>query len=104
MLADPTRVPMYPDLGDKVAVVTGSSRGIGAATARLLAVNGTRVAVNGRDKAAIDNTLGEIRSAGGQALGVVAYATNVWRIFATDKQGHVATVYARFFRYHEVAK
>ena len=76
MLPDLTRVPMYRDLTDKVAVVTGSSRGIGAATARLLAANGTRVAVNGRDQAAIDNTLGEIRSAGGQGIGVVADCTN----------------------------
>jgi len=33
-------------LENKVAVVTGSSRGIGAATARMLAANGARVAVN----------------------------------------------------------
>src|SRR6266536_2329141 len=80
MLPDLTRVPMYPDLTDKVAVVTGSSRGIGAATARLLAANGIRVAVNGRDQATIDNTLGEIRSAGGQAIGVVADCTNLAEI------------------------
>ncbi len=80
MPPDLTRVPMYPDLTDKVAVVTGGSRGIGAATARLLAANGTRVAVNGRDQATIDNTLGEIRSAGGQAIGVVADCTNLAEI------------------------
>jgi hypothetical protein len=32
-------VPTYPDLDGKVAVVTGGSGGIGAATCRLLAVN-----------------------------------------------------------------
>jgi 3-oxoacyl-[acyl-carrier protein] reductase len=39
---DPS-IPTYPDLADKVAVVTGSSRGIGAATCRLLAANGVKV-------------------------------------------------------------
>jgi len=33
-------------LRDKVAIVTGSSRGIGAATAKLLAAHGAKVAVN----------------------------------------------------------
>jgi len=48
-------IPIYPDLADKIAVVTGGSRGIGAAAARLLADNGVKVVVNGRDQAAIDN-------------------------------------------------
>jgi len=33
-------------LRDKVAIVTGSSRGIGAATAKLLAAHGAKVTVN----------------------------------------------------------
>ena len=35
-------MPTYPDLAGKVAVVTGGSGGIGAATCRLLAANGAR--------------------------------------------------------------
>jgi 3-oxoacyl-[acyl-carrier protein] reductase len=35
-----SKVPTYPDLAGKVAVVTGGSGGIGAATCRLLAANG----------------------------------------------------------------
>jgi 3-oxoacyl-[acyl-carrier protein] reductase len=54
--------PTYPDLAGKVALVTGGSRGIGAATARALADNGVRVAVNGRDEAAIDGVVGELDS------------------------------------------
>ncbi len=69
------RVPTYPDLAGKVAVVTGGSRGIGAATCRLLAASGAKVAVNGRDQAAIDAVVAEIRSAGGQAVGAPADCT-----------------------------
>ncbi len=43
------RVPTYPDLAGKVAVVTGGSKGIGAATCVLLGHNGAKVAVCGRD-------------------------------------------------------
>jgi NAD(P)-dependent dehydrogenase (short-subunit alcohol dehydrogenase family) len=55
---DPSKRPSYPDLEGKVAFVTGGSRGIGAATCRMLAENGVRVAVNGRDRAAIDRVDG----------------------------------------------
>jgi len=72
MLTELQRLPTYPDLVNKVAVVTGGSRGIGAVTARALAANGVRVAVNGRDQTAIDRTVGEIHSSGGQAIGVAA--------------------------------
>jgi 3-oxoacyl-[acyl-carrier protein] reductase len=68
--------PTYPDLAGKVAVVTGSSRGIGAATCRLLAANGVRVVVNGRDAAAVDAAVERIRAGGGEALGVVGDATS----------------------------
>jgi 3-oxoacyl-[acyl-carrier protein] reductase len=68
--------PRYPDLAGKVAVVTGGSRGIGAETARTLAANGVRVVVTGRDRAALDDTAGAIRAAGGEAAGVVADGTD----------------------------
>ena len=62
--------PTYPDLAGKVAVVTGGSRGIGAATCRLLAANGARVVVNGRDPATLEETVSRIRGDGGEATGV----------------------------------
>ena len=65
-------IPTYPDLAGKVAVVTGGSGEIGAATCRLLAANGAKVAVNGRDEARIGAVVDELRSDGGQALGVGA--------------------------------
>ena len=57
-------IPVYPDLAGKVAVVTGGSKGIGAATCILLGHNGARVAVCGRDQADIDRVVTEAREAG----------------------------------------
>jgi 3-oxoacyl-[acyl-carrier protein] reductase len=65
-------MPRYPDLAGKVALVTGGSKGIGAATTRALAANGARVAVNGRDRAAIDALVYEVTAAGGEAIAAPA--------------------------------
>ena len=54
----------YPDLDGKVAVVTGGSRGIGAAAALALAANGVSVVIVGRDKAAVDNSVRAVRRSG----------------------------------------
>ncbi len=69
--------PIYPDLAGKVAVVTGGSGGIGAATCRLLAANGARVAVNGRDQAKIDVVVDAIHANGGEAIGVTGDCTDL---------------------------
>ena len=52
------------DLGlkDKVAFVSGSTAGIGFATATALAGEGARVVVNGRTQPAVDAAIAEIRS------------------------------------------
>jgi 3-oxoacyl-[acyl-carrier protein] reductase len=71
------KLPVYPDLAGKVAVVTGGSGGIGAATCRLLAANGAKVAVNGRDQAKIDAVVEAIRAAGGQAIGAAGDCTDL---------------------------
>jgi 3-oxoacyl-[acyl-carrier protein] reductase len=70
------KVPNYPDLVGKVAVVTGGSGGIGAATCRLLAANGAKVAVNGRDPARIQVVVEAIRGGGGEAIGVPGDCTD----------------------------
>ncbi|MFD4764311.1 SDR family NAD(P)-dependent oxidoreductase [Streptomyces sp. NPDC058439] len=57
----------------RVALITGASRGIGAAVARLLASRGMRVVVNyrsSRDEA--EDVVASIRSAGGRAMAVQA--------------------------------
>jgi 3-oxoacyl-[acyl-carrier protein] reductase len=65
----------YPDLEGKTAVVTGGSRGIGAATARALAANGAAVAIVGRDEDALEAVAGSVQAAGGRALAVRADCT-----------------------------
>ena len=57
---------------DRVAIVTGSARGIGAATARRLAEDGMAVAVLDLDEAACAGTVKEIADAGGRAIAVGA--------------------------------
>jgi len=60
-------------LQGRVALVTGASRGIGAATARALAGHGAAVAVNYfRSRNAADQVVGQIVAAGGRALAVAA--------------------------------
>lgn len=71
-MAEALDLPTYPDLAGKVVVVTGGSKGIGASTCRLFGRQQARVAVNGRDQAAIADLVAEIRAAGGEAIGAVA--------------------------------
>src|SRR5260370_14985569 len=71
----------------KIVLVTGASRGIGAATVRLAAAAGYDVAVNYlRDKAAADAVVADVEKAGRRAVAVragVALEADVERLFAT---------------------
>jgi histidinol-phosphate aminotransferase len=53
------------DLAGRVAVVTGSSRGIGRALAEALLARGARVVLNGRDAAALEQARVDLGAAGG---------------------------------------
>jgi 3-oxoacyl-[acyl-carrier protein] reductase len=70
-----TAAATYPDLAGKVAVVTGGSRGIGAATATALAANGAAVAVVGRDARALSAVTEGIEAQGGRAIWIAADCT-----------------------------
>ncbi len=61
------------DLRGRVALITGASRGIGAATARLLAEYGARVIVSSRRQEAVDEVAESIRQEGGDAVGIAAH-------------------------------
>ena len=52
---------------DKVVIITGASSGIGEATAKLLASKGAKVVLGARREQKLEQLVGEIQSAGGQA-------------------------------------
>src|SRR5215467_9231977 len=64
-------------LDGKVAILTGSGRGIGAATATLLASQGALVVVSDLDPAPAEETAAAIRNAGGQAAIIAGDVTDL---------------------------
>jgi 3-oxoacyl-[acyl-carrier protein] reductase len=77
-------------LQDKVAIVTGASKGIGASIARYLADEGAAVVVNyASSKAGADRVVADITRQGGTAIAVqadVAEPADIARLFAETKR------------------
>jgi 3-oxoacyl-[acyl-carrier protein] reductase len=80
-------------LAGRVAIVTGGSRGIGAASAALLAEGGAAVVVSGRDADRLDRAVKEMTASGNTVVGVVADAAS-----REDAERLVETARQRFGR------
>jgi len=81
-------------LAGKRALVTGSTSGIGAEIARMLALEGVKVVVHGRDRSRADRVVADIEARGGQAaaaLGDLMTADGVQAVIKATQQavGHV---------------
>jgi NAD(P)-dependent dehydrogenase (short-subunit alcohol dehydrogenase family) len=83
-------------LAGRVAIVTGASRGIGAATGAAIAAAGAHVVLAARDRGALAAVAARIQAAGGAATAVptdVSQAADVERLFAVaGEAGPVAAL------------
>jgi 3-oxoacyl-[acyl-carrier protein] reductase len=79
-------------LANKVAVVTGASKGIGASIAKHLAAEGASVVVNyASSKAGADKVVAEITAQGGKAIAVqgdVSKKADIDQLFAATKEAY----------------
>jgi NAD(P)-dependent dehydrogenase (short-subunit alcohol dehydrogenase family) len=81
------------DLTGRVALITGATRGLGLSMARAFASAGADVVVASRKEQAVEETVAELRAAGGQAVG---YACHVGRWEDVDRL--VDSAYGAFGR------
>ncbi|MEV5177465.1 SDR family NAD(P)-dependent oxidoreductase [Streptomyces flaveolus] len=93
------------NLNGRRALVTGSSAGLGEATAKLLAAEGATVVVHGRDKDRTEKVAQDIRHAGGTATTVIGdladdeAAAQVARAAAADGPIDILVNNAGFYRH-----
>jgi 3-oxoacyl-[acyl-carrier protein] reductase len=76
------------ELNQKVAVVTGGGRGIGAAIAMKLAQLGASIVVCGRTRKVIDDSAAKIRKAGGTAESIICDVSDWNSVTALAQQVH----------------
>jgi 3-oxoacyl-[acyl-carrier protein] reductase len=86
---------MQLGLTDKVAIVTGSGRGIGAETARALAEEGARIVVTDIDAQAAADSCAALQGAGFNAIAAAADVTN-----AADVERLVQAAFSAFGSVH----
>ncbi|OKJ70349.1 SDR family oxidoreductase [Streptomyces sp. CB02460] len=80
----------YENLADRTAVITGAASGMGAATARLLAAQGVRVALLARRAERLEELAAKITADGGRALAVAADVTDQASVDAAADRVHAA--------------
>ncbi|OKK11253.1 short-chain dehydrogenase [Streptomyces sp. CB02488] len=80
----------YGTLAGRTAVITGAASGMGAATARLLAAQGVRVALLARRAERLEELAGKITADGGRALAVVTDVTDQSSVDAAAERVHAA--------------
>jgi NAD(P)-dependent dehydrogenase (short-subunit alcohol dehydrogenase family) len=71
------------NLGGKVALVTGASRGIGEAIAKLLAQQGAHVLVSSRNTQSCDAVVEQITASGGSAEAIACHVGDLDAVMAT---------------------
>lgn len=78
-------------MNNKVAYITGGTKGIGFGIAKILLENGFSVAISGRNGQIVDEAVAQLSQSGGEVLGVVSNVRD-----AQSEQQAVAAVLAKF--------
>jgi NAD(P)-dependent dehydrogenase (short-subunit alcohol dehydrogenase family) len=87
----PTIIPRYPELRGQLAIITGSSKGIGQGVAARLAREGMKVVINSRTPETVEATAAQLRAVGAEAIGVPADLSTdegINRLFAETERAY----------------